>query len=343
MRHPPIDLRSDTVTRPTPAMRQAMAQAEVGDDVMGEDPTVRRLQDLAARMLGKQAALFVPSGTMGNLVALLVHTKRQGEAIVEREAHLYLSEAGAAAALAGVQCWPLEGKAGVLAPEQVEAAIRGDDPHHPRTTLVALENTHNRHGGAPLPRDAVKAVAEVAHARHIPLHVDGARLFNAATALGVPASELVRDADSVMVCLSKGLCAPVGSIVAGDRAFIAEAVLARKLLGRGEDAGLAHAAAGILALEQHVPLLGQDHAKAALLAEAVQQAAPHGLRMCHPQATNIVMFEAPQPDRFQAAMAKEGVLLDQWHDGKLRMVTHHDVSPEQAIAAAAALFRVARG
>ena len=335
----PIDLRSDTVTRPTPAMREAMARAEVGDDVLGEDPTVNRLQQVAARMVGKPAALFVPSGTMANLIALLVHTRRQGEFIVEREAHMYLSEAGAAAALGGVQAWPLEGTRGVLAPEQVQAAIRGDDPHHPRTTLVCLENTHNRHGGAVLTRDHVKAVAEVAHARHIPLHVDGARLFNAAAALGKPAGELVKDADSVMFCLSKGLCCPVGSIVAGSREFIAEAVRARKLLGGGWRQAGVLAAAGLYALEHLVQRLPEDHAKAAVLGRAVEQA---GLRLCHPQVTNLVMFEAPNPERFQAAMAKEGVLIDAWHDGKLRMVTHHDVSADDAERAAAVLRGVAR-
>lgn len=335
----PVDLRSDTVTHPTPAMRRAMAEAEVGDDVMGEDPTVRRLQDLAARKLGKEAALLVPSGTMGNIAALLVHTRRQGEFVVEREAHMFLSEAGAAAALAGVQAWPLEGKAGVLAPEQVRAAIRGDDPHHPRTTLVCLENTHNRHGGAPLTRDATRAVAEVAHAQGIPLHVDGARIFNAAAALGVPAADLVRDADSAMFCLSKGLCAPVGSLLVGSRAFVQEAVRARKLLGGGMRQAGVLAAAGIVALEQMVDRLPDDHAKAQELGRAVEAA---GLRLAHPVRTNIVMFAAPRPERLVEAARKEGVLVDMWHDGLLRMVTHHDVSREDVARAAEVLARVAR-
>lgn len=336
----PIDLRSDTVTHPTPAMRKAMAEAVVGDDVMGEDPTVKRLQESAARMVGKEAALFVPSGTMGNLCALLVHTRRQGEFIVEREAHMFLSEAGAAAALAGVQAWPLEAKEGVLAPEQVRAALRGDDPHQPRTTMVAMENTHNRHGGAVLTRDHVKAIAEVVHPRGIPLHVDGARIFNAAAALGQPAGELVREADSVMFCLSKGLCAPVGSIVAGSRAFVGEALRARKLLGGGMRQAGVLAAAGLLGLEQMVPRLPEDHVKAALLAKAIEGAPP--LRMAHPQRTNIVMFEAPHPERVVEEARKEGVLLDIWHDGKLRAVTHHDVSMADVERAADVLRRVAR-
>ncbi|HEV8358907.1 MAG TPA: GntG family PLP-dependent aldolase [Candidatus Thermoplasmatota archaeon] len=333
-----VDLRSDTVTQPTPAMREAMARAEVGDDVYGEDPTVNRLQELAARMVGKEAALFVPSGHMGNVIALMVHTRRQGEVILERESHMYLSEGGAGAALAGVQSWPLEGKEGVLAPEQVRAALRGDDPHHPRTGLVCLENSHNRHGGAVLTRDHVRAVKEVLDPHHIPLHLDGARLFNAAAALGKPAADVARDADSVMFCLSKGLCAPVGSMIAGSREFVAEAVRARKLLGGGMRQAGVLAAAGIVALEQMVARLGEDHAKAAVLARAVEQA---GLRIAHPQRTNIVMFEAPSPADLVKAMAKEDVRIDMWHDGKLRMVTHHDVTAADVDRAAQALRKVA--
>jgi threonine aldolase len=336
----PVDLRSDTVTRPTPAMRQAMAAAEVGDDVMGEDPTVNRLQALAARMLGKEAALFVPSGHMANVIALMVHTRRQGEFLVEREAHMYLSEGGAAASLAGVQAWPLEGKLGVLGPEQVRGAIRDDDPHHPRTTLVCLENTHNRHGGAVLTRDHVKAVNEVLQPRHIPLHVDGARLFNSAAAQGVPASELVRDADSAMFCLSKGLCAPVGSMLCGSRGFIAEAVRARKLLGGGMRQAGVLAAAGIVALEQMVQRLPEDHASARVLGEAIERIP--GLTLAHPVRTNIVNFRARDPLALAERLRQEGVLVNVWHDGLLRAITHHDAPLPEVERAASVLAKVAR-
>jgi threonine aldolase len=334
-----VDLRSDTVTQPTPPMREAMARAEVGDDVFGEDPTVNRLQELAARRVGKEAALFVPSGTMANIVALMVHTRRQGEYVCEQESHMLLGEGGAAAALCGVQAWPLQGKLGALAPEQVRAAIREDDPHHPRTTLVALENTHNRHGGAVLARDQVQAVAEVAHARGIPVHVDGARLFNASVALGVPAAELVRDADSVSFCLSKGLCAPVGSLVAGSRAFVAEAVRARKLLGGGMRQAGVLAAAGIVALEQMVDRLREDHANAQLLADLLARSGR--LTLTHPVPTNIVNFRAPDPARLVQAAAKEGVLVNLWHDGLLRAITHHDVAREQVERAGRVIGRLA--
>ena len=337
----PVDLRSDTVTKPTPAMREAMARAEVGDDVYGDDPTVKRLQDLAARMVGKEAALFVPSGHMGNLVALMVHTRRQGELIVEQDAHMYLSEGGAAASLAGVHAWPLKGELGVLTPEQVRAALREDDPHNPRTTLVALENTHNRHGGAVLTRDDVKAVKEVVAPHHIPLHLDGARLFNAAAALGQPASAVARDADSVMFCLSKGLCAPVGSMLCGSRAFIAEGLRARKLLGGGMRQVGVLAAAGIVALEQMVQRLPEDHANAKLLGDAI--AATPNLKLTHPVRTNIVNWRAPgDPGRFVQAMEKEGVRITAWHDGILRAITHHDVSREQVEHAAQVVQKLGR-
>lgn len=336
-----VDLRSDTVTRPTPAMREAMARAEVGDDVYGEDPTVNRLQTLAARMLGKEAALFVPSGHMGNVIALMVHTRRQGEVVLEVDSHMHLSEAGAAAALAGVHSWPLKGEAGVLTPEQVRSAVRDEDAHHPRTTLVALENTHNRHGGAVLTRDHIRAVREVLEPHHIPLHLDGARVFNAATALGKPASEVARDADSVMFCLSKGLCAPVGSMLCGPRAFIAEAHRARKLLGGGMRQAGVLAAAGIVALEQMVPRLGEDHAAAKLLGDAI--AATPALTLTHPVRTNIVNFRARgEPARFVEACGKEGVLITAWHDGILRAITHHDAPRAQVEAAARTITKLAK-
>jgi threonine aldolase len=336
-----VDLRSDTVTRPTPAMREAMARAEVGDDVYGEDPTVLRLQALAARMVGKEAALFVPSGHMGNVIALMVHTRRQGEVILEQDSHMHLSEAGAAASLAGVHGWPLKGELGVLTADQVRAALRDEDLHHPRTTLVALENTHNRHGGAVVDPDAIRAVREVLEARQIPLHLDGARLFNAAAALGRPASEVARDADSVMFCLSKGLCAPIGSIVCGSHAFIAEALRARKLLGGGMRQVGVIAAAGIVALERMVQRLSQDHQSAKLLADAITTTP--GLTLTHPVSTNIVNFRARgDPAAFVEALRKEGVLITAWHDGVLRAITHHDAPHEKVAMAAQAVQRLGR-
>ena len=232
-----IDLRSDTVTKPTEAMRRAMAEAEVGDDVYGEDPTVNRLEELAAEMLGKEAGLLVTSGTQGNQVALLTHCRPGTEVILERESHIFCYEAGAAAALAGVQLCALPGRRGTLSGDQVAAAVREDDIHAPPTALVCLENTHNRAGGAVIPLAAMEEVYQVAAGRGIPVHLDGARLFNAAVASKIPAREYAARADTVQICLSKGLGAPVGSVLVGPAPWIAEARRWRKRLGGGNAPG----------------------------------------------------------------------------------------------------------
>ena len=265
-----IDLRSDTVTVPTPQMREAMAAAEVGDDVYGEDPSVNKLQDMAAARLGKEAGLFVGSGTQGNLVSLLSHLGRGDEFIVGDRAHIYNSEAGGSAALAGAHAMVLRNKPdGTLDVGEITAAIRPDNEHYARTRLVCLENTHNQCHGTPLSPEYVRQVADVAHARRLMLHIDGARLFNAAVAQGVDVKALVDHADSVTFCLSKGLGAPVGSVVCGTRAFIATAHRARKIVGGAmRQAGIV-AAAGIVALETMTERLAEDHANAHRLARAL--------------------------------------------------------------------------
>ncbi|MGQ9778296.1 MAG: low-specificity L-threonine aldolase [Bacillota bacterium] len=340
-----IDLRSDTVTQPTPAMRAAMARARVGDDVFGEDPTVRELEELGAAMVGKEAALFVPSGTMGNQVAVMAHTMRGDEVIVEAEAHIYYYEVGALAVLAGVQARPVAGERGYIPPERIAAHIRPENIHFPRTALLCLENTHNRAGGAVITPHQMRAMAEAAHARGIPVHLDGARIFNAAVALGVSAAELAAPADSVMFCLSKGLCAPVGSLLAGSHEFIARARKCRKLLGGGmRQAGIL-AAAGIVALREMVDRLAEDHAKARRLAEGL--AAIRGIAI-EPAGvqTNIVLFSvAPLgvgSEEFLARLAARGVLGTSFGEETVRFVTHHDVEPAQIDAALRAVAEVAR-
>jgi threonine aldolase len=265
-----VDLRSDTVTRPTPAMREAMAQAEVGDDVMREDPTVNRLEEMSAERLGKEAGLFVPSGTMGNLAAVLAHCNRGDEVIMGDQAHTFLKEAGGVAALGGVHTYTLRNHAdGTIDLDDLRSAIREDDLHHPVTRLVVLENTHNRCGGVVLDAAYTQKVGEIAHEHGLQLHLDGARIFNAAAACAVPAAELSAPFDSVTFCLSKGLCAPVGSVLCGSVNFIAKARRIRKQLGGGmRQAGIL-AAAGIVALEHMVERLGEDHLRARRLAEGL--------------------------------------------------------------------------
>ena len=262
-----IDLRSDTVTKPTPEMREAMYRAEVGDDVYGEDPTVNRLEAMAAQRMGKEAALFVASGTMGNLVALLTHCGRGDEVILGDRSHSFLFEQGGMAALGGITPWPVPNQPdGTMRLEDIERAIRGDNVHFPRTRLICLENTHNMCNGAPLTAEYTAQVAELAHARGLRVHVDGARIFNAAAALNVGVQELVQEVDSVTFCLSKGLCAPVGSVLCGSADFVAEARRARKVVGGGmRQAGIL-AAAGIVALEQIADRMGEDHTRARRLA-----------------------------------------------------------------------------
>ena len=266
-----IDLRSDTVTVPTPAMREAMSHAEVGDDVYGEDPSINLLQKLAAEKMGKEAGLFVPSGTMGNLIAVLTHCDRGDEAIMGNLGHTFLFEGGGVAALGGVMPHTLPNQPdGTLLLEDIRSAIRGDDPHFPVSKLVILENTHNRCGGVPLSVEYTRKVADLAHSQGLKLHVDGARIFNAAVALGVPVIQLVEQANSVTFCLSKALCAPVGSVLCGSAEFIYRARRIRKQLGGGmRQAGIL-AAAGIVALQTMVDRLAEDHARARRLADGLK-------------------------------------------------------------------------
>ncbi len=325
-----IDLRSDTVTLPTPAMRAAMAAAEVGDDVYGEDPTVRRLEERAAELLGTEAALFVPSGTMGNQVAIACHTYPGQEVIVEASSHIYNVELGTMARFSGVQPRVLVGDRGVFTAPQVALAIRPDLYYLSPTGLVCLENTHNAAGGRIWPLDGAREVLALAHARGIPVHLDGARIFNAAVALGVPAGELAAGFDSVMFCLSKGLGCPVGSVLCGSRAFIAEGRRVRKALGGGmRQAGIL-AAAGLYALEHHVDRLAEDHLHARLLAEGLAQVP--GLSVVPPE-TNIVLFRIERgPDAAELCerLRARGVLASPAGAGtsprEIRMVTHLGIS-----------------
>jgi len=324
-----IDLRSDTVTKPTQEMREAMARAEVGDDVYGEDPTVNKLEALGAQMVGKEAALFVPSGTMGNQLAIMSWTQRGDEIIIEAQSHIYMYEVGAPAVLSQAQTRPVEGTYGVMDPEEVRLAIRKPNIHFPRTSLICLENTHNRSGGCVIPIDNMKAIYEIAKESKVNVHLDGARVFNAAVALGVDARELTRWTDSVQFCLSKGLCAPVGSLLAGPREFIDRARKYRKMLGGGmRQAGII-AAAGIVALEKMVSRLAEDHANARLLAEGLRQIPGLFIDMKTVQTNMVVVgtkglgMDGPG---FVSLMKPYGVLFNADLPYRVRMVTHHDVS-----------------
>jgi threonine aldolase len=325
-----IDLRSDTVTQPTPAMRETMARAEVGDDVYGEDPTVNRLEQTAAERMGKEAALFVASGTMGNLVALLTHCGRGDEVILGDLSHTFLFEQGGMAALGGITPWPVPNQPdGTLRLEDVERAIREDNVHFPRTRLVCLENTHNMCNGTPLTVEYTAQVAQLAHARGLRVHLDGARIFNAAAALGVDVRELVREVDSVMFCLSKGLCAPVGSLVCGSAEFIAGARRARKVLGGGMRQAGVLAAAGLVALEQMADRVGEDNARARRLAEGLAEIP--GVKVA-PTATNILYFWLEgvdkTPEEVVEGLAQRGVLLLGRELGRFRAVTHYWIGDE---------------
>ena len=335
-----IDLRSDTVTRPTAAMRRAMAEAEVGDDVFGEDPTVRRLEARVAEILGKEAALFVPSGVMGNQIALRVHTRPGDEVVVAERSHLFHYEGGAPAALWGVQLRPVGDETGVLVAEDVEAVVRGGADWEPRTSLVCLENTVNKAGGVAVPPDAVAPVAEVARAHGLALHLDGARLWNAARALGVAEAALAAPFDTVNVCLSKGLGAPVGSALAGSAAHVREGRRARKLLGGGMRQSGVLAAAALVALENR-ERLDDDHARARRLAEAVD--ALPALRLVRAPETNIVLFDTlGQPAaEAVAALEAEGVRVVAFGPQTVRATLHGDVGDagvERAVGVLGRLF-----
>ena len=338
-----IDLRSDTVTKPSPAMREAMAKAEVGDDVFGEDPTVNRLQEVAGRLLGKEATLFVPSGTMANQLAVRLHTKPGDEMIVEAGAHVVRYESGAAAGLSGVQPCCLQGTRGILLPDQVEAAIRPPDYHNPPTTLICLENTHNRGGGTIYPLETIKDIRKAAGGRGIAMHLDGARLFNAVVATGIPAAEYARHFDTVSFCLSKGLGAPVGSLICADAERIVKLRRFRKMFGGGmRQAGIL-AAAGLYALEHNIPRLAEDHAHAKRLATAVAGLPGVKINPDHVE-TNLVVFDISETrrpaDEILAALKIEGLLLVPFSPTTLRAVTHLDVSRDQIDQACAILTTV---
>ena len=332
----PIDLRSDTVTRPTAPMRRAMAEAEVGDDVYGEDPTVNRLEARAAEILGMEAALFVPSGTMGNAIAIRILTRRGDEVLVERRSHVVRYELSGMSVLSGVMPRMADAPGGHLTPEHVRAAIAPRAYYKSDVSLVVIENTHNLGGGTVQRVEEVQAVVAAARECGFRVHVDGARIWNAAVALGVPPAALVKGVDTVMACLSKGLCAPVGSILASSRERIEEARGARKLLGGGmRQAGIL-AAAGLVALDTMVARLADDHANAKLLAGALGRG--KGVQVC-PVETNMVVagLEGRTAPDVVATLRERGILASAMDARTLRVVTHHDVSREDCARAAAAI------
>ena len=344
-----IDLRSDTVSKPSPEMRRAMAEAEVGDDVFGEDPSVNRLQELAAQVLGKEAALYVPSGTMANQISIKVHTQPGDEIIMERTSHPFNSESGGLAALSGVQVNLLDGQQGVLAVEQVARVIRhGNDVHNAPTRLISLENTHNRGGGAVYPIDRIKEIHSVARGEGLAMHLDGARLLNACVASGLPAPEITQYFDSCTLCLSKGLGAPVGSVIAGSEDFIGRAQRYRKMFGGGmRQAGIL-AAAAIYALENNVERLADDHLNAKLLAEHISSAP--GLRIEPANVETNIIYLRLDPDEacvdapgLAAAMRQRGVVAIALGGHGMRLVTHLDVSREETERAADIMCSILNG
>jgi len=337
-----IDLRSDTVTKPTPEMREAMATAEVGDDVYGDDPTLNRLEKLAAEMLGKEAALFVPSGTMGNLIALMVHCQRGDEVILGSKSHIYVNEAGGIAALGGIQPHPIQNqKDGTLALDEILASIRPEDVHQPITRLICLENTQNICGGIPLSVEYTRQVSELAHAHGLSLHIDGARIFNAATALKVNVKELAAPADSIMFCLSKALGSPIGSMVVGTDKFIKRARHIRKMVGGGMRQVGVIAAAGIISLEKMTRRLGDDHMRAKKLAAGLKDVKGIVLDGDAP-ATNMVYFNLANDVPFDEKalcqkMLTYSILIDWDGPRRIRLVTHYWVDDNAVTKTVAAL------
>jgi len=340
-----IDLRSDTITQPTPEMRAAMANAEVGDDVFGEDPTINKMQELAATMLGKEAGLFVTSGTMGNLASILAHCTRGEEVIMGNTAHTFLFEAGGIAALGGVTSYLLPNQNdGTLALEDILSAIRPNDEHQPITRLVALENTHNRCGGVALTAEYTRSICDLAHANGLLVHIDGARLFNAAVVQGVPAADLVAFADSVTICLSKGLCAPVGSVICGSKEFIHRAHRIRKQLGGGMRQAGFLAAAGIVALENMVDRLSEDHIHAKNLAKGLSTLPGIVLDPGTPY-TNMVFISLANDVSKDAVQVKSelknlGVLVSVTGKRSFRLVTHYWIDADNVQTAINAFNKV---
>lgn len=340
-----LDFRSDTVTRPTPGMIEAMANAEVGDDVFGDDPSVHRLQKRLAEILGKEASLFVPSGTMSNQIGIRVHCRPGDEILCEAGCHLFNNEQGGYAQLSGVAVRPIPGTRGVMELDQLVDLIRPDDPHLARTRLVCLENTHNRGGGRVLPYENVEAICNWAHENGLATHLDGARLFNAVVATGIEAARWAEQFDTVSVCFSKGLGAPVGSALAGPGDLIAEAVRHRKVLGGGMRQAGFLAAAALYALERHVDRLAEDHANAQRLAEGIREI---GLLRLEPDTfdTNIVYFHVDPAwgtaQQWVAAIKERGLLMVASQRTVVRAVAHLDVSVEDVDQAIVIMKAVAR-
>ncbi|MDQ0481834.1 low-specificity L-threonine aldolase [Guptibacillus hwajinpoensis] len=324
-----IDLRSDTVTKPSEEMRKAMYDAEVGDDVYGEDPTVNKLEESAANILGKEDALFVTSGTQGNQIAGLVHCKPGQEVIMEAQAHIFLYEAAALSAFAGVQIKTLDGNNGAMNPGDVEAAIRGDDIHQPETGLICIENTHNKAGGAVIPLKNMQKIYQVSRDHAIPIHLDGARLFNASVASRTPVKEIAKYTDSVQFCLSKGLGAPVGSIIAGSSEFISQARKWRKRLGGGLRQVGVLAAPGIIALEEeNIQHLEQDHENAKQLAEGLQNI--EGIVVKNKVETNIVLVDITNSNKttehFINLLKEHNILTGAFGPNIIRFVTNNGIT-----------------
>lgn len=329
----PIDLRSDTVTRPTPGMRAAMQAAEVGDDVFHEDPTVNRLEERLAELLGKEAALFVPSGTMSNQICVRAHTQPGDELLCDASCHIYNFEAGGPAVLSGVTCRTIPGDSGILDVTQLEDLVRPINDHLVRTRLVCLENTHNRGGGRIFPLEKIQAISTWAHQNGLLMHLDGARLWNASVATGIPLRTWAEAFDTVSVCFSKGLGAPVGSALSGSKDFVTRARRIRKLFGGGMRQAGVIAAAALYALENHIPRLAEDHRHAQVIAQAI--ADTPGLRLDPPEVdTNLIWIEVDAdlgPSRDVALVLKEqGVLVQSVGKRHLRACTHLDVSAAQA-------------
>jgi threonine aldolase len=334
--HDIVDLRSDTLTLPTPEMREAMARAEVGDDVWGEDPTVQRLEATAAARLGKEAGLFVASGTMGNLVSVVAHTQAGQEVVLDLDSHIYNYEVAGSTIVGNVQMRPVKTERGFLSPEQVQESLRPANIHLPVTGLVCLENTHNRHGGTCCTPEEIAAVAKVAHAAGVAVHVDGARLFNAAVALKREPREFAAPVDSVTFCLSKGLAAPVGSVVCGSKAFVDRAKRVRKMVGGGMRQAGVLAAAGLISLERMVDRLAEDHANARTLAEALATMPGLVVDLASVQ-TNIVIIRVDRGDRARSTAdteqlvkgcAARKVKIHAMGPTAIRCVTHKDVDAE---------------
>jgi threonine aldolase len=341
-----IDLRSDTVTVPTPEMRKAMATAEVGDDVYRDDPTVIRLEELAAEKLGKEAGLFVPSGTMGNLVSILAYTRPGDEIILEQDAHIFTSEVGGCAALGGVMVRTVPGVKGTMEPDVLEKNIRTANIHHPNTVLICMENTHNRAGGAVVPPEKIAPVREVADKHGLAMHLDGARIFNASVALGVSPVEIARYFDSVQFCISKGLAAPVGSLVVGSKSWIEKARRWRKMVGGGmRQAGII-AAAGVVALETMIDRLVEDHENAQFLAKKLVDIPGVQVEPAEVETNMVRMDVTPSgmtAAQFVDKLGNKGLLANATEPYVIRLVTHKDISRADLEKALPIIAAVAAG